>query len=63
MKNKNNGAFFDPSDSSLVVSAWPKDIRIMNDDSGMIHIMVENLSDGIEIVHESEDIWWPIKEK
>lgn len=58
-----NGAIFDPDDRSLIISAHPKDTRVMVDDSGMINILIENLADGIEIVHESDELWWPIQEK
>jgi hypothetical protein len=55
-----NGAIFNPDDKSMVISARAGDICVFPETDGRITIAVANLSDGIEIVHENEDLWWPV---
>jgi len=55
-----NGAIFDPQDKSLVISVRVGDICVIPEADGRITIAVANLSDGIEIVHDDEALWWPV---
>lgn len=56
-------AIFNPDDKSLIIYADPRDLKLFSDDAGMVSIVVDNLIDGIEIIHERGEIWWPIPEK
>jgi hypothetical protein len=56
-----NGAIFDPVDKSLVISAKVEDIFVLPESDGRVTIGISKLHEGIEIVHEDEDVlWWPV---
>jgi hypothetical protein len=55
-----NGAIFNPEDSSLIISARADDIRVFAESDGLITIAIVNLDEGIEIVHDSDELWWPV---
>lgn len=55
-----NGAIFNPEDKTLVISARVKDVRVFPESDGHLTIAVENLTDGIEIVHDDDRLWWPV---
>jgi hypothetical protein len=55
-----NGAIFDPESRSLVISAKVDDVQVYPDSDGRLTIAVCRLEEGIEIVHSSERLWWPV---
>lgn len=55
-----NGAIFNPEDKTLVISARVKDVQVFPESDGLLTIAVTNFTDGIEIVHDGDEIWWPV---
>lgn len=55
-----NGAIFNPEDKSLVIAVKVKDVKVFYESDGLLTIALANMSDGIEIVHTGEQLWWPV---
>lgn len=57
----NNGAILNPSESVLMVSARVSDISVIREDrEGWVTIVINQLTDGIEIISDRDDLWWPV---
>ena len=55
-----NGAIFDPVDRSLIVVAKIADVNVFPESDGRIALTISKLDQGIEIVHDDEEVlWWP----
>jgi hypothetical protein len=55
-----NGAIFNPSDKMLIVSARIEDVKLFDVSEGHVSIAISHLADGIEIVNDNDELWWPV---
>ena len=55
-----NGGVLDPNGHKLLISARVEDITVFRDEDGTVSIGVSNFTDGIEVVHDSDQLWWPV---
>lgn len=55
-----NAAIFDPESHELVVYTSVSDVKVIPNSDGVVAICFSNLIEGIEIVHSSDRLWWPV---
>lgn len=55
-----NGAFLDPQEKVLMVSANVDDVTIQRDGDGRVLIYVTEFDDGVEVLHDGGRLWWPV---
>lgn len=55
-----NEGILNPETGVIMISCEAKDLIIEREGPGRITLLIDNFSGGIEIIHSSDRLWWPV---